>query len=65
MGIVRRWAALPALAALAGCGIVGPIYDPGLSGAPRMACAEVAAGGRARRNASASSGAGSAASGSR
>jgi hypothetical protein len=42
MGLVRRWSALPALAALAGCGIVGPIYDPGLRGAPRMACAEVA-----------------------
>ncbi len=40
--MVRRWSALPALAALAGCGIVGPIYDPGLRGAPRYACAEVA-----------------------
>jgi hypothetical protein len=42
MGFVRRWSALPALAALAGCGIVGPIYNPSLSGAPRMACAEIA-----------------------
>lgn len=42
MGFVRRWSALPALAALAGCGIVGPIYDPGLHNAPRMACAEIA-----------------------
>lgn len=42
MGFVRRWSALPALAALAGCGIVGPIYDPGLGGAPRTACADVA-----------------------
>ena len=42
MGLVRRWSALPALAALAGCGIVGPIYDRGLRNAPRMACAEVA-----------------------
>lgn len=42
MGLVRHWSALPALAALAGCGIAGPIYNPGLSGAPRTACAEVA-----------------------
>ncbi|MGQ0660364.1 hypothetical protein [Sphingosinicella sp.] len=42
MAILSRWTALPALMALAGCGIVGPIYDPGLRGAPRMACAEVA-----------------------
>lgn len=42
MGFVRRWSAVPALAALAGCGIAGPIIDPGLRNAPRMACAEVA-----------------------
>lgn len=42
MGFVRRWSALPVLAALAGCGIAGPIYDPGLRHAPRAACAEVA-----------------------
>jgi len=42
MGIVRHWSALPVLAALAGCGIAGPLYDPGLRHAPRTACAEVA-----------------------
>lgn len=42
MGFVRRWSALSGLAALAGCGIVGPIYDPGFRHAPRTACAEVA-----------------------
>jgi hypothetical protein len=42
MGFVRHWSAVPALAALAGCGIAGPIVNPGLTNAHRMACAEVA-----------------------
>jgi predicted small lipoprotein YifL len=42
MGIVRRWSALPTLVALTGCGVVAPLYDPGMRRAPRTACAEVA-----------------------
>lgn len=35
-------AVLPMTLMLAGCGIAGPLYDPGLRNAPRLACAEIA-----------------------
>ena len=40
--IATRGAGLLAILALTGCGIAGPILDPGLNRAPRLACAEVA-----------------------
>lgn len=40
--IVKHAAFLPALLALTGCGIAGPIYDHSLNNAPRLACAETA-----------------------
>ena len=39
--IVTHGAFVPALIALAGCGIIGPIYDPSLRNAPRFSCADV------------------------
>jgi len=39
---MARGAVLPLTVLLAGCGIAGPIYDPGLRNAPRTACAEIA-----------------------
>ncbi len=39
--IAKRGAGLFGLLALTGCGIAGPIMDPGLNRAPRLACAEV------------------------
>lgn len=40
-GLAARGTVLPVMLMLAGCGIVGPIYDPSLRNAPRFACADV------------------------
>lgn len=40
--VAARGTVLPVMLMLAGCGIVGPIYDPGLRNAPRLACASIA-----------------------
>lgn len=39
--LAARGTMLPVMLMLAGCGIVGPIYDPSLRNAPRLACADV------------------------
>ena len=39
--LAARGTMLPVMLMLAGCGIVGPIYDPSLRNPPRFACADV------------------------